>query len=239
MMFKKVLATAIFKIPPSTASPMKPVTISTVYTILRREVRRYKVPVVDLIEIQTKDPFKILVSAILSARTKDETTVQACGRLFAKAKKMEDLERLSAKEIEKLIFPAGFYKNKAGFLRQLPAVVRERFGGSIPHTVEELCELPGVGRKVANLVVAVAFQKPAVCVDVHVHRIMNRLGYVRTKTPYETEMALRRKLPVKYWEKINSMLVAFGQNICRPTSPKCSICPIYQHCNRVGVETSR
>ena len=191
--------------------PMKPVNISAVYSILRREVRRYKVPVVDLIEIQTKDPFKVLISAILSARTKDETTVQACRRLFAKVRKAKDLDKLSAKELEKIIFPVGFYKNKAKFLRQLPAALDEHFSGKIPQTIEELVLLPGVGRKVANLVVAVAFRKPAVCVDTHVHRIMNRLSYVRTKTPFETEMALRKKLPKKLWKEFNPTLVAFGQ----------------------------
>ncbi|HLC46148.1 MAG TPA: endonuclease III [Candidatus Nanoarchaeia archaeon] len=218
---------------------MHNVDITLVYKILKREVAHYKVPVVDLIEIQTKDPFKVLISAILSTRTKDETTVRACERLFTKVRKIDDLERISVKDLEKLIFPVGFFKNKAKFLKRLPSVLQEHFNGRIPHTVEELVILPGVGRKVANLVVAVAFQKPAVCVDVHVHRIMNRLGYVKTKNPYDTEMALRKKLPMEYWEKINSMLVAFGQNLCRPVSPKCSECHIYAQCNRVGVRVSR
>ena len=218
---------------------MKKVDIAAVYDILKREVAHYKVPVVDLIQMQTKDPFKVLITTIMSARTKDATTVGAAERLFASVKKAEDLEKLSTKEIEKLIYPIGFYKNKARFLKQLPQVLKEEFNGRIPQTIEQLVKLPGVGRKTANLVVAVAFEKPAVCVDTHVHRIMNRLGYVKTKTPFETEMALRKKLPLQYWETINSMLVAFGQNLCTPISPHCSRCPIRQYCNRVGVTKSR
>ena len=220
-------------------SIVKTVQIHTVYRILSREVRGYKVPVVDLVHIQTKDPFKVLVATILSARTKDETTVTACKRLFGKVGKLSDLKKLSLKELEKLIYPVGFYHNKAKFLKELPLSLNEKYNGRIPSTVEELIHLPGVGRKTANLVVAIAFQKPAVCVDVHVHRIMNRLGYVRTKTPFETEMELRRKLPKKYWTTINSIIVAFGQQLCRPVNPHCSICPIYRYCNRIGVERSR
>ena len=133
----------------------------------------------------------------------------------------------------------GFYKNKAKYLKELPAVLKQLFNNIIPQTVEELILLPGVGRKTANLVVAVGFQKPAMCVDVHVHRISNRFGYIKTKTPYESEMALRKKMPVKYWETYNSMIVAFGQNLCKPISPFCSKCPVKKYCNRVGITTSR
>jgi endonuclease III len=218
---------------------MKKVHIDTIYTILKREVENYHVPVVDLVEIQTKDPFKVLVATILSARTKDETTVDACKRLFAKVNTPDDFETLSISEIEKLIFPVGFYHNKAKFLKELPGVLQEKFNGKVPSTIDELLELPGVGRKTANLVVAISFRKPAICVDVHVHRIMNRFGYVKTKTPLETEMAMRKILPEKYWTTINSILVAFGQHLCRPTSPHCSECPIREHCNRIGVGRSR
>lgn len=218
---------------------MKPLPIDTVYNILQKEVQQYKVPVADLVQIQTRDPFKVLVATILSARTKDETTSSVLPRLFEKVKTPSDLNTLSVTEIEALIFPVGFYHNKAKFLKELPVVLEKEFHGKIPETVEELTTLPGVGRKTANLVVAVAFQKPAICVDTHVHKIMNRLGYVKTKTPLETEMALRKKLPVKYWTTINMLLVAFGQNICRPVSPFCSRCPVRQYCNRVGVTTFR
>ena len=218
---------------------MKPIPITKVYTILKREAVRYQVPVVDLIKMQTNDPFKVLITTILSARTKDHTTLVAAQRLFAKVKNFADLVACSQKEIEQLIYPVGFYKTKAKHLKQLPLVMQEKFDNRIPQTIEELIQLPGVGRKTANLVVAVAFEKPGMCVDTHVHRIMNRLGYVKTKTPYETEMTLRKKRPMQYWEKINSLLVAFGQHLCTPVSPKCSVCPIFKCCNRVGVAKPR
>ncbi len=213
--------------------------IDNIYRILKKEVKSYKVPIVDLVQIQTKNPFKVLLATILSARTKDETTTQAAKRLFSKVKSMKSLSNLTVKQIEKLIFPVGFYKNKAKFLKQLPVVIKEEFGGKIPSTVDELVKLPGVGRKTANLVVAVAFNKHAICVDVHVHRIMNRFGYLKTKTPFETEMKLREKLPKKYWKTINSILVAFGQNLCTPVSPYCSKCPVRKYCDRVNVKKSR
>lgn len=218
---------------------VKHVNIDTIYSILKKEVSTYHVPVVDLIQIQTQDPFKVLVATILSARTKDETTVMVCKKLFSKIKKPEDFDKYSIKEIEQLIYPAGFFHNKAKFLRELPHVLRREFNNKVPETLDELLMLPGVGRKTANLVLAIAFKKHAICVDVHVHRICNRLGYVSTKTPFETEMMLREKLPRKYWLTINSMLVAFGQRLCTPVSPHCSICPIYKYCNKINVTTSR
>src|SRR3989338_10178497 len=217
----------------------KIVDIDAIYKILIKEVANYNVPVVDLIQIQTNDPAKVLLATILSARTKDQTTVQACKKLFAKIKKIDDLEKLSIKEIEQLIYPVGFYHTKAKHLKELPMVLREEFAGKIPETVEELIKLPGVGRKTANLVVAVGFQKPAVCIDVHVNRITNRLGYIKTKNPFETEMALRKKLPAKYWTRVNKILVAFGQNTCLPVSPYCSRCPVRKYCVRIGVKRSR
>jgi endonuclease III len=210
-----------------------------IYRILNREVRTYRVPVVDLVKVQTDDPFKVLVATILSARTKDEQTVRACRKLFSKVSNAKDLEKLTVKEIEKLIFPVGFFHNKARYLKELPKALDEMYSGRIPQTVDELIKLPGVGRKTANLVVVIAFGKPAVCVDIHVHRIMNRLGYVRTKNPFETEMALRKKLPKKYWITFNSILVAFGQFTCTPVSPFCSRCPVEKYCKKVGVGRSR
>ena len=206
-----------------------------VLQILSTEVAGYAVPIVDLIAVQTKDPYKVLVATILSARTKDETTAKAAARLFAEAPNLAALAALSEERLAKLIFPVGFYKNKAGFLARLPGVLESEFNNQIPDEVEALTRLPGVGRKTANLVVAVAFKKPAICVDTHVHRIMNIWGYVETKTPLETEMALREKLPPQYWLTINSTLVAFGQGTCKPVAPHCDRCVIAQYCPRIGV----
>ena len=201
---------------------------------LKREFKAHAAPIIELIEAQTHDPFCVLVGTILSARTKDACTAGAVRRLFVAAKGRRfapaDLERLGVKEIEKLIFPVGFYHDKARDLNALPAVLRERFGGVLPHTVEELCELPGVGRKTANLTVAVGFNLPAICVDVHVHRITNRWHLIKTKTPLETEMALRKILPVRYWKTWNSHLVSFGQTRCFPRNPNCTDCPISPYC---------
>lgn len=207
----------------------------TVFPLLVKEVQGYEVPVVDLIAAQTKDPFKVLVATILSARTKDEVTAAACRRLFTKAETAEELSGLSKSEIERLIYPVGFFRNKAGFLAKLPAALAQRFHGKVPDTVEELVELPGVGRKTANLVVAVAFEKPAICVDTHVHRIMNIWGYVKTETPLQTEMELREKLPKKFWLTVNSVLVAFGQGTCKPVRPHCDRCVIAKFCPQIGV----
>jgi endonuclease III len=218
---------------------MKKIEIDKIYTILKKEVKKYHVPVVDLIEIQTKDPLKVLLATILSARTKDETTTKASQRLFKKVKKIDDLKRLSKTQIEKLIYPVGFYKTKAKHLKELPLILKKEFKDKIPNNVEDLIKLPGVGRKTANLVVAVAFKKPAVCVDTHVHKIINRLGYLKTKSPFQTEMELRKKLPKQYWTTFNTIFVAFGQNICRPISPHCSICPINKYCSKIGITNSR
>lgn len=211
--------------------------IRAVYEILKQEFTRVRTPVVDLIEEQTKDPFKVLVATILSARTKDETTTLATRKLFSEVDHPDDLEALSVERIEELIFPVGFYRNKAKHLKALPGVLRDEFNGEIPQTMEGLLKLPGVGRKTANLVLAVGFKIPAVCVDVHVHRIMNRLGYVQTKTPAETEIALRETMPWDLWLMFNSYFVAFGQNHCRPRNPHCDTCPIIQHCRRIEVQT--
>ncbi len=213
--------------------------IGKVYDILKKEVINYNVPVVNIIQVQTKDPFKVLITTILSARTKDEVTYLAAKKLFSKIKNIKDLEKISKKDIEKLIYPVGFYTTKAKNLKLLPKILKKEFNNIIPNTVEELIKLPGVGRKTANLVVTIAFDKHAICVDTHVHRIMNRLGYIKTKTPHETEMRLRKKLPKKYWKTINSILVAFGQNTCKPISPFCSKCPVYNECKRINIKKSR
>ena len=229
--------------------------IAAIDKALKAEFHAHAAPIIELIEAQTHDPFCVLVGTILSARTKDACTAGAVRRLFAAmrgkggagqamrgkvdscpAMRGEDgvtpdaLARLSQAEIEKAIYPVGFYRDKARHLKALPGVLEEKFGGVLPNTVEELCELPGVGRKTANLTVAVGFDLPAICVDVHVHRISNRLGLVKTKTPLETEMALRKLLPVKYWKTWNSHIVSFGQTRCGPLRPQCDGCPIRGFC---------
>lgn len=212
--------------------------IRAIYSTLKREFSKRHMPVIDLITVQTKDPFKILVSTILSARTKDETTAAASKRLYSRVRTAAELRRLSLEEITTLIFPVGFYREKSRYLKKLPDALDSMFGGRIPDTVDELVQLPGVGRKTANLVVALAFRKPAICVDVHVHRICNRLGYVRTATPFETEMRLREILPAPYWTTFNSFLVSFGQHTCRPVNPHCDTCPISRWCMRTAVRTT-
>ena len=205
--------------------------IENVYKILAGEFKKNRTPVVDLIEVQTSDPFKVLIATILSARTKDEVTAAASRRLFERVNDHRELGKLTEEEIRDLIFPVGFYKTKARHLKLLPAVLDDEFGGKIPQDVDRLTALPGVGRKTANLVVAVAFKKPAVCVDVHVHRIFNRLGYISTKTPFDTEIELRRIFPQKFWTTFNSYFVSFGQHTCSPVKPKCDRCPIAEYCS--------
>lgn len=208
--------------------------LAAVDRLLAKEYALRPAPVVELVEAQTRDPFCVLVATILSARTKDACTAGAVRRLFARKSgerfSLADLDRLGEDEIASLVYPVGFYRDKARHLKALPGVLRERFGGVLPKTVEELCVLPGVGRKTANLTVAVGFDLPAICVDVHVHRICNRLGLVKTSKPVETEMKLREILPVKYWKTWNSRLVSFGQTRCFPRNPACKGCPIAAYC---------
>ncbi len=201
-------------------------------------VQDKRVPVVDLIAVQTKDPYKVLTATILSARTKDETTAKAAARLFKAAPDIDALAQLSEEKISKAIYPVGFFRNKAGYLTKLPQAL-DAFGGKVPQTIEELITLPGVGRKTANLVMSVAFKKPAICVDTHVHRIMNIWGYVETTTPLQTERVLREKLPKQHWLTVNSLLVAFGQSLCRPISPHCDICNLQMKCPKKGVKPRR
>lgn len=211
--------------------------IDVVYAVLKSEYSKHRAPVVELIEIQTHDPFKVLLATILSARTKDNVTARAAEKLFKEVTSFEDIEKLSIEKLQEIIYPVGFYRTKAQNIKELPRVIKEKFGGTIPSTVDELTILPGVGRKTANLVVAVAFNKPAVCVDIHVHRIFNRLGYLETETPFDTEMELRQSLPEKYWTTFNSYFVSFGQNNCFPIDPRCDRCPIFNYCSRINVKT--
>ncbi len=218
---------------------MTPQTFQKVLTRLKRVVGRWDAPVVTLVARTGQGPFRVLISCLLSLRTKDETTAVAVERLFLRAVTPEAILAIPLKELERLIYPVGFYRVKARVLHQVCHQILDTFGGQVPDTLEGLLELKGVGRKTANLVLSQGWGKDGICVDVHVHRITNRLGYVRTKTPDDTETALRRKLPVRYWRTINQILVAFGQNHCRPVSPHCSSCPVAADCGRVGVTSSR
>lgn len=217
---------------------MKRVQIDRIIPILKKEIRKYQMPIVSEVALRN-DPFRVLISCILSLRTKDETTAGASKRLFAKAPTAKKLAAMPVRDIEKLIYPVGFYKTKARRIRDIAKVLIENYHSKVPDTIEELLKLKGVGRKTANIVVTIGFKKPGVAVDTHVHRISNRLGYVMTKTPEQTEFALRKKLPKRYWLIYNDLLVTWGQNICRPISPLCSKCKIRPYCNRVGVKVSR
>lgn len=214
-------------------------TINTVMGILKEAAPAWSAPVVTEMASLSRDPYLVLIACLLSLRTKDETTGPAARRLFALADTPEKMLALTPAQIERAIYPVGFYKTKTRTVLEVSRVLVEKYGGNVPDDIDELLTLKGVGRKTANLVVTQGFQKPGICVDTHVHRIANRWGYVHTKTPAETETALRAKLPQQYWIVINDLLVALGQTICHPVSPRCSLCPIGQHCAKIGVVRSR
>jgi endonuclease-3 len=199
---------------------------------LAREIDGLELPAVEKIsESQKQDPFQILISTLLSARTQDATTLAASTRLFAKARTPEAIARLRVSQIEKLIYPVSFYRNKAVFVKDTAKMILSRFGGKVPATLEQMVQLPGVGRKTANLVMILAFRSSDnICVDIHVHRIANRLGWVKTRTPEETEQALYKALERKWWPIVNLYLVTWGQNICRPVYPRCQQCAIVTSC---------
>ncbi len=213
--------------------------IDKIISILRRAVRDMRVPVGTEIARRNRSPFELLIGTLLSLRTKDEVTREASKKLFKRADTPEGILELSEGEIANLIYPVGFYKTKAHRIRQVSKDILERYDGKVPDELDELLKLKGVGRKTANLVLTLGFGKEGVCVDTHVHRISNRLGYVKTRTPEQTEMALRDKLPRKYWMEFNDLLVTWGQNICRPVSPFCSLCAIRPECRQVGVVRHR
>jgi endonuclease III len=214
-------------------------TIVQILRILKEQYPSWNAPIVTYIKNTSGTPYKILISTILSLRTKDETTAKAANRLFEKAITPENMLLLKEEEIRDLIYPVGFYKTKAKRLIEISKLLIDSYQSKVPDTIEELLELPGVGRKTANLVVTLGFNKPGICVDTHVHRISNRWGYVKTKTPEQTEFALRDKLPPEWWIEYNDILVAFGQTICKPISPFCSACPVKQYCPKIGVAKSR
>ena len=180
-----------------------------------------------------KNPYLVLIACILSLRTNDKTTFPATLRMLELAKTPKEMKNVSQEELAKAIYPVGFYENKARQIIELSKTIDEELGGKVPGEIEDLIKFKGVGRKTANLVLSLGFNKPAICVDVHVHRIFNRLGYIKTKTPEETEFALREKLPQKYWIDINTLLVTHGQNVCKPIKPKCLECPIARYCAKI------
>ncbi len=194
--------------------------------ILKSEYPKWQAPVVTLIAVHTNDPYRVLVSTVISLRTKDQVTALASERLFAKAENAHQLAKLSESEISELIYPAGFYSRKAEQLKKIGSILAVDYQGKVPSDLNSLLALPGVGRKTANLVLSLAYNQAAICVDTHVHRISNRWGMVTTKDPEETEFALMKKVPQDMWREINDLMVAFGQTICRPIGPKCSLCRI-------------
>jgi len=204
-----------------------------------RYVERCREPYVAEEARTRRDPFRILISCVLSLRTKDETTAAASKRLFALADRPHTMRRLAEKEIARAIFPVGFYNTKARNIRAICRRLINERGGRVPDEMDELLALPGVGRKTANLVLTVGYGKPGICVDTHVHRISNRWGWVKTKTPEQTETALRELLPPRYWIRFNNWLVTFGQNCCKPISPHCSTCPVEGDCPKIGVTQHR
>jgi endonuclease-3 len=212
--------------------------VATVMRTLARAIDGMALPAIEKIsEAHKTDPFKILIGTLLSARTQDATTHAASTRLFRAARTPRAMAKLSVAEIEELIYPVGFYRNKARFVKATCDAIVTRFGGKVPATLEELVTLPGVGRKTANLVMILAFaSRKNICVDIHVHRISNRLGWVATREPNETERALYRATEPRWWPYINLYLVTWGQNVCRPLYPRCGACVLARCCPRIGVE---
>jgi endonuclease-3 len=213
--------------------------LHTALAILRQEVPHWDAPVVTLMAQEKREPYRVLISTLLSLRTQDQTTAKASQRLFALADTPQAMLTLDRQTIERAIYPVGFYRNKAAQILDISQRILDEFGGCVPDDIDVLTTFHGVGRKTANLVLAEGYGIPAICVDTHVHRISNRWGYVQTKDPFATEMALRKKLPREYWIEYNPTLVALGQQLCKPTSPMCSACPVAQFCKRVGVQRSR
>jgi len=217
----------------------KKINIHTIISILKKETQKFTVPVVTQYSQEKRDPFKILISTLLSLRTKDQTTAKATERLFMLANSPKTMLKLSEKQIQTAIYPVGFYITKAKRIKEICKLLIEKHHNIVPNTMDELLTLPGVGRKTANLVLTKGYNKLGICVDIHVHRISNRLGCDKTKTPEETEFILRKKLPTQYWKVYNDYLVAYGQNICKPISPFCSKCVINRYCKKIGVTNRR
>ncbi len=207
--------------------------------ILKKHLKDDVPAVTKIAKRERKDPFLILVGTLLSLRTKDELTEKVMERLVKRARTPEALLKIPADELENLIYPVGFYRNKSKVLKNIARIITDTYKGIVPDSIDELLTIKGVGRKTANLVVTEAYGKPGICVDTHVHRISNRIGAVATKTPHQTEDALRKILPKQYWIIYNALLVTFGKRICSPLSPRCSQCPIAHLCARKGVAEHR
>ncbi len=218
---------------------MKNSQIDEAISLLRAAVSRWLAPAVTIVSQRDGNAFKVLVSCILSLRTKDEITASAVNRLFSIADTPKSILGMSVEDIERSIYPVGFYRKKARQILDICNRLLTVYDGKVPDNLDTLLDLKGVGRKTANLVITLGFGKPGICVDTHVHRICNRWGYVKTATPEQTEFALRSKLPKEYWICINDLLVSFGQNHCRPISPKCNSCFLSHLCVRNGVKMSR
>lgn len=218
---------------------IKKFNIDTFISVLKAEYKSWDAPVITHFANKGINPFCILMSTILSLRTRDEVTAAASNRLFEYAERPEDIVAMGDEKIAKLIYPVGFYPTKSKRLVEISNILINDFNSTVPDSLDELLSLPGVGRKTANLVLTEGFKIDAVCVDTHVHRISNRIGYVKTANADKTEMALRKKLPKKYWIIYNEILVAFGQVLCRPISPFCSKCPVSFMCIQKGVTTKR
>ena len=210
-----------------------------VLKILLKEYHKWEEPIVTQLSKKKRDPFAVLIATIISQRTKDEVTGAASKKLFKAAKTPKKMAELDVKRVEKLIYPAGFYRNKAKNIIEVSRLITDKYRGTVPDSIEELLTLKGVGRKTANLVITLGFGKPGICVDTHVHRISNRFGYVKTSSPDETEFALRKKLPQEWWILYNDLLVSLGQNICRPISPKCSLCSVEGLCGQKAVSSKK
>jgi endonuclease-3 len=213
--------------------------IDRVMATLHGEMPRYERPLIDQMGEVGATPFRILIATILSLRTKDTLTAVVAPRLFAEADTPAATLALGEERVAQLIYPVGFYRTKARSIIAICRRLLDDYGGEVPADLDALLALPGVGRKTANLVLTAGYGLPGICVDIHVHRITNRWGYVRTKSPDATELALRAALPPEHWIPINGLLVTLGQNICHPTSPRCSVCPVSWACARVGVTRSR
>ena len=212
-------------------TPIKKIDINKIVETLKK-ANQPKSEFVQLMDT-FNDPYLVLIGCILSLRTNDKTTYPATLRMLELAKTPQEMKDVKVEDLSKAIYPVGFYENKAKQIIELSRQIAEELGGIVPEEIEDLCKFNGVGRKTANLVLARGFNKPAICVDVHVHRIFNRLGYVKTKTPEETEFALRKKLPLKHWIDINTLIVTHGQNVCKPIKPNCSACPIEEYCAKI------
>lgn len=207
--------------------------------ILDRWFKQFEKPTVRRTSEETNNPFKILISCLLSLRTKDRNTAKASANLFAVADTPEKILRLPIKKLEKLIYCSGYYKNKAKTIKHVSKVILEKYHGKVPDTEQKLLEIKGIGRKTSNIVLAFAFKKNVIPVDTHVHVIPNRLGWIKTKNPEQTEKELMKIIPERYWFELNTVFVLFGQKICITQSPLCSQCPLNKLCPKIGVKRSR